>query len=100
MAFDNGGGANLAGARGRWGAFGGGRTFDFRASRTRAGGAFTLGLITLGAIEENGLRLGNGGLEDIVAQIGNRRYFALQDVVAQIRTGGARWHRRLQNISG
>jgi hypothetical protein len=90
--------ADLARARGRGRAFGGGRTLDLRATRTRAGRAFTLGLITLGAIQKNRLGLGNRRLQNIVAEIRNRRHLTLQNIVAQIRTGGARGDRRFQNI--
>jgi hypothetical protein len=90
--------ADLARARGRGRAFGGGRTLDLRATRTRAGRAFSLGLITLGAIQENRLGLRNRGLQNIVAKIRNRRHLALQNIVAQIRTGRARGDRRFQNI--
>jgi hypothetical protein len=75
VAFDNRGRADLAGARSRRGALRGGRTFDFGASGTRARRTLSLGLITLGAIKEHGLRLGNRGLENIVAQIGTRGHF-------------------------
>jgi hypothetical protein len=91
--------AHLARARGRRRALGGGRTLDLGATGTRAGRALSLGLITLGAIQENRLGLGNGRLENIVAQIRNRGHLTLQNVVAHIRTGGARGNRRFQNIS-
>jgi hypothetical protein len=90
--------AHLARARGRGRALGGGRTLDLGATGTRAGRALSLGLITLGAIQENGLGLGNGRLENIVAQIRNRGHLTLWNVVAHIRTGGARGDRRFQNI--
>ena len=67
----------MTGARGRRRAFGGSRTLDLRAARTRAGRAFTLGLIALGAIQEHGLRPRNGRLQNIVAQIRNRGHFTL-----------------------
>jgi hypothetical protein len=91
--------AHLARARGRRRALGGGRTLDLGATGTRAGRALSLGLITLGAIQENGLGLGNGRLENIVAQIRNRGHLTLWNIVAHIRTGGARGNRRFQNIS-
>jgi len=90
--------ADLARARGRRRALGGGRTLDLGAAGTRARGAFTLGLITLGAIQEDRLGFGNRGLQNIVAEIRNRRHLTLQNIVAQIRTGGARGDRRFQNI--
>ena len=90
--------ADLARARGRGRAFGGGRTLNLGTAGTGAGRAFTFGLITLGAIQENRLGLGNRRLQNIVAQIRNRRHLTLQNVAAQIRTGGARGDRRFQNI--
>jgi len=89
----------LTRARGRRGALGGGRTLDLRAARTRAGRAFSLRLITLGTIQEHRLGPRNGRLQNIVAQIRNRRHFTLQNVVAQIRTRGTGGNRRLQNIA-
>jgi hypothetical protein len=91
--------AHLARARSRRRAFGGGRTLDLGATGTRAGRALSLGLITLGAIQKNRLGLGNGRLENIVAQIRNRGHLTLWNVVAHIRTGGAGGNRRFQNIS-
>jgi hypothetical protein len=90
--------ADLARARGRRRALGGGRTLDLGATRTGARRALTLGLITLGAVQKNRLGLRNRGLQNIVAQIRNRRHLTLQNIVAQIRTGGARGDRRFQNI--
>jgi hypothetical protein len=98
LALDNRRWADLTGARGRGRALGRGRTLDLGTARTRAGWAFSLGLITLRAIQEHGLRPGDRRLQNIVAQIRNRRNFTLQNVVAQIRTGGTRGNRRLQNI--
>ena len=74
--------ADLTGARGRGRAFGGSRTLNLRAAGARARRAFSLGLIALGAIQENRLGPGNRRLQNIVAQIRNRGHFALQNVVA------------------
>ena len=91
--------ADLTGARGRRRTLGGGRTLDLGATGTGARGALSLGLITLGAIQEHRLGPRNGRLQNIVAQIRNRRHFTLQNVVAQIRTRGTGGNRRLQNIA-
>ena len=91
--------AHLARARGRRRALGGGRTLDLGATGTRAGRALSLGLITLGAVQKNWLGPWNRRLQNIVAQIRNRGHLTLQNVVAHIRTGGARGNRRFQNIS-
>ena len=99
LTLDNRRWADLTGARGRRRAFGGSRTLNLRAARTRAGRAFSLGLITLGAIQENRLGPRDRRLQNIVTQIRNRGHFTLQNVVAQIRTGGAGGNRRLQNIA-
>jgi hypothetical protein len=99
LALDDCRWADLTRTRGRGRALGRGRTLDLGAARTRTGRAFSLGLITLRAIQEHGLGPRNGRLQNIVAQIRNRRHFTLQNVVAQIRTRGTGGNRRLQNIA-
>lgn len=65
---------------GRW-ALGRCRALDLRAARTRAGRALATGLVALGAVQNDGLRLGYATLEYIVAQIRDRRALSLEHVL-------------------
>jgi hypothetical protein len=86
-----------AGRRRRTGC--GSRTFDFGASGSGARGAFSRGLITLGAIQDDWLGSRNRGLQNIVAQIGNRRYLRFQNILTHIGHLRARRNCALENIA-
>jgi len=66
----------------------------------RARGALALGLVTLGAIQNHRLGLGDRRLEHVVAEVRDRGHFAFQNIVIQIRTGRAPRHSGFQDILG
>ena len=100
LTLDNRWRALLTRARGTLGTDRRRRAFDLGTPRPRARRALSLRLVTLGAVQNDRLGFRNGRLEHIVAEIGHRRHFALQDVAIQIRTGLARRHCGLQDILG
>jgi hypothetical protein len=51
--------------------------------------------MALGAVQNDGVLLRNGGFKNIVAQIGDGWAFALEHVIAHVRHGWARWNRAL-----
>jgi len=81
LAFHHSRWAGLTRAGGRRRADCRSRTFDFGASGSRARRAFSRGLIALGAIQDDRLGLRNRGLQNIVAQIGNRRHLRFQNIL-------------------
>ena len=67
-------------------------TLHFRAARARARRAFTLGLLTLAAIQHNRTLTRYRRTQDILAQIRDGRALSLEHIFAQIGTDGARRH--------
>jgi hypothetical protein len=100
LAFHNSRRARGARAGGARGAFRGFRAFHFRTPGTGARRAFTLGFVALRAIQNNRLGLGDAGLQDIVAQVRDRRDLALQHIVAQVRANRAGRDRAFEDILG
>jgi hypothetical protein len=76
--------AYRARARSRRRALGGRRALDLRATRTRAGRAFTRLILARTTINDDRLRLGDAALEHILAKVRNRRALRLQHVLAEI----------------
>jgi hypothetical protein len=66
------------------------RALHIGAARARARRTVSALTLTGAAIYNDGLLLGNAGLEHILAQIRNRRALRLQHVLAHIRDCGAR----------
>ena len=100
LALDNCRGARRPRARRARRAFRRRRALDFRAAGARARRAISLGLVALGAIEQNRLRLRNGRLENIIGKVRNGRDLRLENVLPQIRQRRARRNRRLENVLG
>jgi hypothetical protein len=74
------------------------RAFDIRAAGTRTRGTFSRGFFTLGTIQDDGGLFWNGGFKNIVAEIGDGRALAFQNIIAHIRQSGTRGDRRFQDI--
>ena len=83
-------GARAGGTRG---AFRGLRALHFWAARARARRAFTLRLSAFAAVKNDRALFRHGGLQHIIAQVGDGRAFRLQHVIAQIRAAWA-WRDR------
>ncbi len=98
LALDLRLGASSAGTRSTRRALRGLGALDLGAARTGARRALTLGGLALAAVQDDGLLLGDGRLEDVVAEVGNGRALGLQHVVAEFGARLARGHRRLQDI--
>jgi hypothetical protein len=72
LALDLRLGASSTGARGTRRALRGLGALDLGAAGTGARRALTLGGLALAAVQDDGLLLGDGRLEDVVAEIGDR----------------------------
>ncbi len=90
LALDLRLGAGGAGAGRAGGALGRLGALDLGAAGARARRAVALRCLALAAVEDDGLLLGDGRLEDVVAEIRHRRNFRLEDVVAEVGNGRAR----------
>jgi hypothetical protein len=72
---------------------------DLGAAGARARRAVALRGLALAAVKDDGLLLGDGRLEDVVAEIGHGRDLGLEDVVAEVGNGRARRDGRLEDIA-
>jgi hypothetical protein len=81
LTLDNCRGAYRSRARGRRRALGRCRTLDNGAARARAWRALTRICLTLAVIDDYRLGLGNAALQNILAQVRNRRALSLQHVI-------------------
>jgi hypothetical protein len=74
------------------------RAFHIRAARARARRALTTLLLTGTVVNDDGLRLGNTALQDVLAEVGCGRALSLQHILAHIRASRARRDCALQDI--
>jgi hypothetical protein len=85
-------------ARRRWRALGRRRALDLRTTRTRAGRTLTRLVLTGTAINDDRLGSRNTALEDILAEIRDRRALRFEHILAQIGHLRARRDCTLQDI--
>ena len=74
------------------------RAFHIRAARARARRALTTLLLTGTVVNDDGLRLGNTALQDVLAEVGCGRALSLQHVLAHIGALRARRNCTFQDI--
>lgn len=98
LALDHRRRAHGSRARGRRCALGRWRALDFRATGSRARRALTCRLLAHTVINDDRLRLRDATLQNVLAQIRNRRALRLQHIQRHIRCSSARRHLRLQNV--